>query len=180
MIDPYDKTADDEMVVSRSQIKREALELQELGRALYALPKKQRSLVPLDELLLAAFVEADRIKSGDALRRHFQYVGKLLREMDVEVIRAAMLAVKNSAKNNQVDQDQLQQTVTQLLEGGRDAAEALLSQFAALDRQQLNQLIRNAARAEEKRAEGAKETPATRKLKQYLLKAMQAKQKATK
>jgi len=172
MNNEHDEAAGDEVVVSRSQIKREAEALQKFGREIYALPKRQRNLLPLDDLLLTAFNEADRIKSADALQRHFQYVGKLLREMDTDAIGVAVKVVANAPTANQRIQTELQETLTKLLEGGRDASEMLLAQYAGLDRQQLNQLIRNAARAETKREEGAKDPAATKKLRQYLVSGM--------
>lgn len=172
MNNDYEDTEDDEILVSRSQIKREADALQQLGRELYALPKRQRDLLELDELLLLAFAEADRIKSPDALRRHFQYVGKLLREMDTDAIRVAVTAVASAPTVNQRIQTEMQRTVSTLLTGGRDASEALLAEYSALERQPLNQLIRNAARAEAKREEGAKEPTAVKKLRQYLTAGM--------
>ncbi len=166
--DSFDMEVGEETIVSRSQIKRDAEALQALGKAIYALPKKQRKLVELNDLVLAAFEEANRIKSADALRRHFQYVGKLLRELDPNTLQAARTAVATAASANQTMQTQQQQLISSLLAGGREASEELLEKHPDLERQQLNQLIRNAARAEAKRPEGAKEPPATKKLKQYL------------
>ena len=167
-----EELADDGVVVSRSQIKREAEALQKFGREIYSLPKRQRNALPLDDLLLTAFKEADRLKAPDALRRHFQYVGKLLRERDTDAIRVAMTVVANAPTANQRIQSELQQIIAALFEGGRDASEALLTQYAGLDRQQLNQLIRNAARAEAKLEEGTKDPAATKKLRQYLAAGM--------
>ncbi|RLA03017.1 MAG: hypothetical protein DRQ54_11355, partial [Gammaproteobacteria bacterium] len=106
-----EELADDGVVVSRSQIKREAEALQKFGREIYSLPKRQRNALPLDDLLLTAFKEADRLKAPDALQRHFQYVGKLLRERDTDAIRVAMTVVANAPTANQRIQSELQQII---------------------------------------------------------------------
>lgn len=44
----------------------------------------------LDEDLLAAVLDAKKIKSHGALRRQKQYIGKLMGQVDPEPIRAAI------------------------------------------------------------------------------------------
>ncbi len=155
-------------VVSRSQIKREAEALQQLGRDIYRLPKRLRATVRLNESLTNALDEADRIKNSDALKRHFQYVGKLLRDLDEQTLDTLRTAVQGAANALQGDHTRLQGMVNQLIEQGRKASETVLAEYPNLERQHLNQLIRNAVRAEAKRPEGGAEPTATRKLKQYL------------
>ena len=48
----------------------------------------------LDEDLLEAVLDARRIKSHSALRRQKQYIGKIMRRIDPQPIRAAMTRLR--------------------------------------------------------------------------------------
>ena len=75
-------------LVSKTRRKREMLELQSLGAALVGLPESQISGMKLETRLLQAVLEAKRIKSHEAKRRQLQYIGRLMREVDAQPIRA--------------------------------------------------------------------------------------------
>ena len=162
------KIPDEEDFISKSQIKREADELKKFGREIYEMPKKKRNKLPLNNQLIAAFEEADRIKSNEALRRHFQYVGKLLRDADIDSIHAAIHTLEVSPLTHQRKQMRLDETIDRLLQDGNSTSEALLKEQPRLNRQTLNQLIRNTISAEAKLPEGNVDSPAKRKLKKYL------------
>jgi ribosome-associated protein len=80
-----------ELKPSKSAKKREFLALQKLGEELIALNESDLLQIGLDEDLLEAVLEARQIKSRSALRRQKQYIGKIMRQVDPEPIRAAML-----------------------------------------------------------------------------------------
>ncbi|WP_146741701.1 ribosome biogenesis factor YjgA, partial [Lonsdalea populi] len=70
---------DDEIIwVSKSEIKRDAEALKDLGAELVALGKNALERIPLDEELLAAVELAQRIKK-EGRRRQLQLIGKMLR-----------------------------------------------------------------------------------------------------
>ena len=75
---------------SKSARKREFLALQKLGEDLIALNEPDLRSIGLDEDLLEAVLDAHQIKSHSALRRQKQYIGKIMRHVDPEPIRAAM------------------------------------------------------------------------------------------
>ena len=79
---------------SKSARKREQLQLQELGEQLMALNDAELASMSLDERLLAAIVTAKGIKARGALRRQRQLIGKLMREIDAEPIRAHLLRLR--------------------------------------------------------------------------------------
>jgi len=76
---------------SKSAIKREFLALQKLGEELITLQESDLRQIGLDEELLRAVLEARQIKSRGALRRQKQYIGKIMRHVDPEPIRAAIM-----------------------------------------------------------------------------------------
>ena len=75
---------------SRSARKREALDLQSLGVALIELPPAELDALELPETLHDAIVAARGLTSRGALVRQRQYIGKLMRKVDAEPIRAAL------------------------------------------------------------------------------------------
>ena len=79
----------DEEIVSRSQVKREAHAIQELGAAMTKLQPSVLDKIPLPENIHDAIMVARKLKKGSALKRQIQYIGKLLRNTDEEPIRAA-------------------------------------------------------------------------------------------
>lgn len=83
-----------ELKPSKSARKREHLALQKLGEELISLKQSELDSLPLDEGLLEAVVEARQMKAHGALRRQKQYIGKLMRHIDPEPIRAEMAKLR--------------------------------------------------------------------------------------
>ena len=83
-----------ELKPSKSARKREYLALQKLGEELIALKQTELDSLPLDEGLLEAIMEARQIKAHGALRRQKQYIGKLMRHIDPEPLRAKMAKLR--------------------------------------------------------------------------------------
>lgn len=71
---------------SRSAQKREVEALQQLAVQISKLPEKNIQALNLPEKLYAAIQDYKKIKSNGALRRQAQYLGRLMREADPEII----------------------------------------------------------------------------------------------
>jgi ribosome-associated protein len=82
-----------ELPPSKSARKREAHALQKLGEDLVALRAADLARLPLPETLRDAIDEARRLTSRGALARQRQYIGKLMRDIDVAPIQAALAAL---------------------------------------------------------------------------------------
>ena len=86
----FDDDAEDIIYVSRSEMKRDMLELQALGEAIVKLSKGQLDTIPIeDETLAEAIHTARKIKHREGLRRQMQYIGKLMRKVDTQAMAAA-------------------------------------------------------------------------------------------
>ena len=72
---------------SKTQIKREMDALQEMGKRLLALKPDQLAKLELTDKLRLALAEASRHTARGALKRHMSYVGKLMRDQDIEQIQ---------------------------------------------------------------------------------------------
>jgi ribosome-associated protein len=77
---------------SKSARKREAHAAQDLGEALIRMRDAELDALELPERLSDAIREARRIKSRAGGARQRQYIGKLMREIDLEPIRAMLAA----------------------------------------------------------------------------------------
>lgn len=67
---------------SRSQKKRESTALQKLGEELAEIPVRDLAKLDMPPQLLDAYKELPRLKSHEARRRQFQFIGRLIREVD--------------------------------------------------------------------------------------------------
>ncbi len=132
---------------SKSQLKREAAELQRLGEALVALSPARRAGVPMPDSLREAVELAARIRQRGGRRRQLQYIGKLMRTIDTAPIRAALEAFERQGAEESARFHRLERWRDRLLEEGDAALEELLRLSPGADRQRLRALIRQ-ARAE--------------------------------
>ena len=130
-------------IASKTKRKREMHALQALGAALVALPESQLGGLALENSLYEAVIEAKRITSHEAKRRQIQYIGRLMREVDPEPIRARLAAVEGHSAQANARHRRLESWRERLV-----ADESSLTEFAAAypgaDLQALRTLLRNA------------------------------------
>jgi ribosome-associated protein len=97
----------------------------------------------LPDELAQAVREARRISSHGARRRQLQYIGRLMRELDPEPIRAQLAAVAGGSAAERARHQRLEHWRARLLED-----DGALTEFArehrGADLQQLRSLLRNA------------------------------------
>ncbi|CBA16936.1 ribosome biogenesis factor YjgA [Xanthomonas albilineans] len=132
---------------SRSQQRREALEVLSLGEKLVALTPAQLARLPVPESLLAHIAEARRITSHIAHKRQLAFLAKQMRREDdavLESIREAMDVNSDSARREVAAMHRVEDWRTRLLTDGDAALSALLAEYPDADRQRLRQLLRNA------------------------------------
>ena len=155
---------DDEIIwVSKSEIKRDAEELKQLGAEMVELGKNALDKIPLDQDLRDAIELAQKIKK-EGRRRQLQLIGKMLRQRDVDPIRQALDKLKNRHNQQVALFHKLEQIRDRLIEQGDDAVPEVLNLWPNADRQQLRSLIRNA----KKEKEGNKPPKSARLIFQYL------------
>jgi ribosome-associated protein len=94
-LDPHTApTADAAPRPSKSQRKREAHALQALGAQLVALPPAQLARMELPDALREAVLTAQGLRPHGARRRHMQYIGKLMRQLEPAVLRMVRAALE--------------------------------------------------------------------------------------
>lgn len=130
---------------SKSQRKREATALQDLGKQLVALPAEQLARMTLPEDLRSEVYAARRISSHGALRRQMQLIGKLMRGVDAEAIASQLAEVRGESNSAKAAFHALEAWRERLLQDDQ-VLEQWLLQHPHTDVQSLRQLIRNARR----------------------------------
>jgi ribosome-associated protein len=131
--------------VSKTQRKKDMHALQALGVELVELPDSQLAALTLPEDLAQAVREAKRISSHEGRRRQLQYIGRLMREVDPEPIRAQLAAIVGHSAQEAARHRRLEALRERLL--GDDAAlTEYVTSHAGADAQALRTLIRNARR----------------------------------
>lgn len=142
---------------SRSQQRRTALDVLELGERLVALTPAQLTRLPVPEDLLPHLAETRRITAHVAHKRQLAFLAKQMRKLDPEVLDAIRdaLSTESASARREVALMHRAETLRESLlgEDGDTSLTALLADFPHADRQKLRQLVRNA------REERAKNKP---------------------
>ena len=140
----------DELHPSKTRLKQEATQLQDLGTRLTAYDPKVLAKLPLSDVLLAAIKEFNRLpNSHGARRRQLQYIGKLMRDIDYDAVMQAIEAMEAGHLRKQRKPSVAKLLCERLLEGGDDAINAALAEHPQLERQTIRQLQREFLRAKE-------------------------------
>lgn len=145
--DPNDEEL--ELPPSKTKIKQQMLDLQDLGAQLVELGKDQLAQLDLPETLRDAVREMHRISKFGARSRQMQYIGKLMRGVeDTAPIVAKLNAWKGYSQQHTAHLHQLERWRDRLLESD-DALTQLLATYPQTDAQRLRALIRNAHKEKE-------------------------------
>jgi len=129
---------------SKSQRKREAEELKDLGEQLVRLPEPDLARLPLPERLRDAIELARRITAHGGAARQRQLIGKLLRHSDVTEIRAAIEAQQIDQRLASREFHRIETWRNRLVAEGAPAIEALLATETGLDAARLRSLVETA------------------------------------
>src|SRR6186713_3228987 len=82
--------------VSKSSVKRDMTALQKIGETLVGLPQAHLDKIPLPEQLLDAVNLARSLKTHESIRRQLQYIGKIIRNVDIEPIQTALRRIQTA------------------------------------------------------------------------------------
>ena len=132
---------------SRSQQRRAALDVLELGEQLAALSAAQLDRLPIPEELLPHILETQRITSYGARKRQLAFLAKQMRRQDdeaLDAIRDALSKDGDAARRETAAMHRIEALRDTLLgEDGDAAMTDLLAAHPDADRQKLRQLVRN-------------------------------------
>jgi len=138
---------------SRSQKRREALDVLALAERLVELPDGQLAAVALPDDLRELVRDSRRITAQIARKRQLQFLAKAMRREEddiLDAIRGALDKGRDQSRRETAELHRLEAWRERLLEDGDEALAELLDQYPAADRQLVRQLVRNARLEREK------------------------------
>ncbi len=134
---------DENQYKSKTQKKKEAEGLQRLGLKLSNLSVQQLENIEVPENLKTALIKGKSITSNIAGRRHRQFIGVLMRDVDPASISLALLQAEGENIVESKVAKESRVWIDKLLTGDPANMEALLHEFPGLERQRLRQLVRD-------------------------------------
>lgn len=142
----FDEYQDDDGYKSKSQLKREMSELQELGERLCTMPAEKIKAMDIPEAIREAALFAQTLKKHEAARRHRQYMGKLMRAEaeNIEALRQAIDSVDQQKRKFDDRFHRVEQWRDRLVAGDDALVEEIVTIHPEVDRQHLRTLVRNA------------------------------------
>ena len=144
--EPDDDVSGDD-APSRSQLRREALDVLKLAHALVELSEAQLARMPLDEDVRAEVLRARAVTQQIARKRQTQYVAKQMRKLDdgeLDAIRATLEHDRDHARRDTAALHRVELWRERLIGEGDEGLNAFMGEFPAAERQQLRQLARQA------------------------------------
>lgn len=139
------------IIISKSQQKREAHAITDLGKIMIDFKPSDLKKVPLDDELRQAIEAAQKMKMG-ARKRQMLYIGKQIRardEDDIALIQQAVDDILHARDSSGRAFKQMEKWRERLLEEGNEALTAFCEAHPGADVQRLRQLIRNAKKERE-------------------------------
>lgn len=131
---------------SRSQLRREALDVLALAKALVELDDYRLERVPLSDDLRELVIESRRITANIARKRQMQFLAKHLRRAEDELpaIFSAIDQDRGERRSAAAGQHRAEAWRDRLIAEGDDALNAFLEAHPGADRQRLRHLARRA------------------------------------
>ena len=177
MSDPVDPDAsnpsDEDDLPSRTELKKQAEALQKLGLRLAELKASDLTQLGLPDNLLKGTLDYQRFPSREARRRQMQFVGKLMRKIDVAPIQQALDDLDGISQQARFVQHQAELWRDKLI-----AENAALTEFLNLypdsERQALRQHIGKARKEQQQATQTGTPTTHQRALFRLLRNAIQA------
>lgn len=132
---------------SRSEQRREALDVLALAHVLVGKSVAELEKLPVDDALRAHVRDAARISSPIARKRAVAFLAKQMRKQEdeaLDAIREALDANSEGSRRQVAMMHRAEDWRLRLIDGGDDALAAFIDENPGADRQRLRQLVRNA------------------------------------
>lgn len=129
---------------SKSAMKRASHELQALGEQLLAMPDARLASIEMPERLRDALADYKTTRSFEGKRRQLQYIGKVLRLVEVDELREAVAVFQLGHARNALALHEAERWRAELVGEDTDALTRWAQEYPGSDLQQLRALIRSA------------------------------------
>jgi len=138
------ESEEDPQQPSKSQRKRDMIALQKLGETLLTLNESQLAKIEMSNELLEAIRHAKSLTSHEAKRRQLQYIGKIMRHIDVAPIEIALKHLQHAHETKTEKFHAVEEWREKLITGGDEVLGVFVNTHSTIDRQLLRQMIRKA------------------------------------
>ncbi|MBL78593.1 MAG: hypothetical protein CMH70_00785 [Nitrosomonadaceae bacterium] len=129
-------------ITSKTRIKKEMHALQKIGERLIGLNSNQLREFCLPDTLFEAIIQAKQIKKNGARRRQIQYIGKLIREIEITKIKEKLSTWDGISTQHTAWIYQIERWRKNLLKDENALAE-FTQQYPEANLQRIKTLIRN-------------------------------------
>lgn len=137
---------------SKSQRKRDAHAVKDLGETLVELDASQLSKFDLPEFIVGVINETRRIKKHGARKRQLMYLAKQLRQIDTEPLQQQLAQLQRPHQEDVALLHQIERWRDRLLQEDQETLTDFIKQHPQADVQQLRQLIRNSQKEAQQQA----------------------------
>ena len=128
--------------VSKTELKKDSKKIQAFGKKISELSSEEISSFKFPDTILKAIKDCKSIKSNVAKKRQVQYLGKLLREIDLSKVYLKMDQI-NSNSQLEVRNNHKAEIWRERLIQDKDAVTELIRLCPDVERQKIRQLIQN-------------------------------------
>ena len=156
---------------SKTQVKRELHALVDLGERLTTLKPDLLNRLPLTDGLRRALADAPKHTANIARKRHILFIGKLMRDQDIDAILTLIDQLDASTRQYNERFHGLERWRDRLLVGDDAVLDSFVGDYPEADRPHLRQLIRQA----QHEAAQSKPPAASRKIFKYIRELDEAK-----
>ena len=130
-------------VVSKTELKKDSKKIQQFGRKISELTINNIEAFKFPSNIYEATIDLKNIKSNSAKKRQVQYLGKLLREIDLTDAFLIMKQLKVSSQK-EIQRNHIIEDWRDKLLSNNDSITQFVDEYPKIDRQSLRQTISNA------------------------------------
>ena len=134
---------DKNSVISKTELKKDSKKIQEFGRRISELTINNIEAFKFPSNIYEATIDLKNIKSNSAKKRQVQYLGKLLREIDLTDAFITMKQLKVSSQK-EIQKNHIIEDWRDKLLSNNDSITQFVDEYPKIDRQSLRQTISNA------------------------------------
>jgi len=135
--------SNDTKIISKTELKRDSKKIQEFGRKISELSMNKIELFEFPSNIFNAIVDLKKINSNSAKKRQVQFLGKLLREIDLSAAVLTMEGLKVSSQK-EIQKNHIVEKWRDELISNNNSLKKFIDEFPNIDKQSLRQAIANA------------------------------------
>jgi len=134
---------DKDSVVSKTELKKDSKKIQQFGRKISELTITNIKAFKFPINIYEATIDLKNLKSNSAKKRQVQYLGKLLREIDLTDAFIVMKQLKVSSQK-EIQRNNIIESWRDKLLTNTESITEFVDKYPKIDRQSLRQTISNA------------------------------------